>query len=67
MAGDPVSKNGVFIDSKTGKVVESRPEEGVQLVAPGDTITADAQAVIDRVKADADEAVKTEKATTRSR
>lgn len=35
---DEVSKSGVFIDTKTGKVVEKQPEEGVQLVPPGGTI-----------------------------
>jgi len=48
------SKNGVWFDTKAGKVVNSEPEEGVQLVAPGQEVTAAAQATIDRYKADAD-------------
>lgn len=44
------SKNGVFFDTKANKVVESEPEEGVQIVAPGAEITADLQADIDRYK-----------------
>lgn len=70
MADDQVSKNGVFIDTKTGKVVESRPEEGIQLVPPGGTIDAAAQEAIDRAKnpegdddQDKDQTVTTEKAT----
>lgn len=55
---DTVSKNGVWIDSKTNKVVQSRPEEGVQLVAPGDTITPEVQQLIDNAKASLDEAAK---------
>lgn len=46
-----VSKTGVFIDTKTGKVVESQPEEGVQLVRPGGTIRNDAAAQIEAAKA----------------
>lgn len=43
---DEVSKSGVFIDTKSGKVVNSPPEEGVQLVRPGGTIdTATAAAI----------------------
>lgn len=48
---DDVSKTGVFIDSKTGKVVTSPPEEGYQIVAPGGVIDANAQAQIDAAKA----------------
>lgn len=33
------SKNGVWIDTKTDKVVDDQPEEGIQLVAPGGVIT----------------------------
>lgn len=42
------SKNGVFFDTKNNKVVQSQPEEGVQIVAPGQEITPDRQADIDR-------------------
>lgn len=31
--------NGVWFDSKANKVVESEPEEGVQLIAPGKEVT----------------------------
>lgn len=47
---DEVSKSGVFIDTKTGKVVNSQPEEGVQLVPAGGTIDADTAALIDMAK-----------------
>lgn len=43
---EEVSKNGVWVDTKTGKVVESQPEEGIQLVAPGATVTPDVAAQI---------------------
>jgi hypothetical protein len=43
-----ISKDGVFFDTKNQKVVQSPPEEGVQLVAPGGEVTPDAQADIDR-------------------
>lgn len=42
------SKSGVFFDTKNQKVVNSPPEEGIQLVAPGGEITDDVQADIDR-------------------
>lgn len=32
---------GIYVDTKSGKVVRSQPEEGVQLVAPGEEIPAD--------------------------
>ncbi|HEV2927543.1 MAG TPA: hypothetical protein VGW74_02535 [Propionibacteriaceae bacterium] len=48
---DEVSKSGVFIDAKTGKVVNSQPEEGYQIVPPGGVIDANAQAQIDAAKA----------------
>lgn len=41
-----VSK-GVWFDTKAGKVVESQPEEGVQLVAPGTESTPDAERLIE--------------------
>jgi hypothetical protein len=47
MADVNISKTGVFIDTKTGQVVDSQPEEGVQLVAPGTEITPAAQRAID--------------------
>jgi hypothetical protein len=48
---DEVSKTGVFIDSKTGKVVNSQPEEGIQLVPPGGTIDPSTAAAIEAAKA----------------
>lgn len=48
---DEISTNGVFIDTKTGQVVESQPEEGIQLVAPGGVIDDNARALIETAKA----------------
>lgn len=42
------SKNGVFFDTKAGKVVKTQPEEGIQIVAPGGEITPAVQEDIDR-------------------
>lgn len=50
MAEDKVSEGGVFIDTKTGKVVESQPEEGVQLVPPGGVIDDATAKMIESVK-----------------
>lgn len=47
MADDNVSKTGKWVDTKTGKVVASEPEEGRLLVAPGQEITPDVRAGID--------------------
>lgn len=47
---DEVSKSGVFIDTTTGKVVTSKPVEGVQLVRPGGTIDKATAAAIDAAK-----------------
>lgn len=44
------SKNGVYYDIKANEVVESPPEEGVQIVAPGAEITLALQEDIDRYK-----------------
>jgi len=46
-----IAKNGVFIDTKTSTVVDSQPEEGVQLVAPGSEVTPALQEKIDAAKA----------------
>lgn len=51
--GNPISDKGIFVDSKTGQVVEGVVEEGVQLVAPGGEITPNVKKTIDRAKADA--------------
>lgn len=61
---DSVSKNGVWIDTKNGKVVESCPEEGVQLVPPGGTIDAATQQLIDDAKASVKADAAAEKAPT---
>lgn len=45
-----ISESGVFIDSKTGKVVESQPEEGVQIVPPGSEITPDMEKAVEAAK-----------------
>lgn len=50
MADENLSKNGVYFDTKNSKVVESPPEEGVQLVAPGGEITPAVQDDIDRYR-----------------
>lgn len=42
---------GVWLDTKTNKVVASQPEEGVQLVAPGVEPTDSDLARVDAVKA----------------
>lgn len=48
---DEVSKTGVYIDTKTGKVTDAPPEEGIQLVPPGGTIDSAAQKQIDAAEA----------------
>lgn len=48
MADVNISESGVFWDSKNLKVVDSQPEEGVQIVAPGTEVTANAEAEIAR-------------------
>jgi len=50
MADANVSKNGVWVDGKTGKVVESQPEEGFQIVPAGAEITPDMQKAVDAAK-----------------
>ena len=39
---------GVWLDKESGKVVRKEPARGRLLVAPGDEITDDVQATIDR-------------------
>jgi len=41
---------GVWFDTKAGKVVESQPAEGVQLVAPGIEASDADLALVDRYK-----------------
>jgi hypothetical protein len=43
-----ICESGVFFDTKNQKVVDSKPEEGIQIVAPGDEMTADREADIQR-------------------
>lgn len=62
---DSVSKNGVWIDTKTNKVVESQPEEGVQLVPAGGTIDAATQKLVDNAKDALAEAASAEKASSK--
>lgn len=47
MADEEVAKSGKWVDSKTGKVVDKQPEEGIQLVAEGTPITPDVKAAIE--------------------
>jgi hypothetical protein len=63
---DPVAEKGVYLDLNTGEVVHvylhlntgevvpTQPADSIQLVAPGRTVDAAAQAYIDRAKADWD-------------
>lgn len=58
---------GSWIDSKTGKVVTSQPEEGVQLVSPNVEATPDDEAAVQRAKdALADQAAEAKTVTTKS-
>lgn len=50
MAGDTTSKSGVWVDSQTGKIVESEPVEGYQIVPKGGEITPDIERQIDLLK-----------------
>lgn len=50
MADENISESGVFFDTKNQKVVDSQPEEGVQIIAPGAVVTAALQADVDRWK-----------------
>lgn len=50
MGDSNISETGVFFDSKNQKVVESPPEEGVQLVAPGGEITSAIESDIERYR-----------------
>jgi hypothetical protein len=45
------SKTGKWVDNETGKVVTSEPAEGRLLVAPGNAITPDVKASIERAEA----------------
>lgn len=42
---------GTWIDSKTGKLVTSQPEEGVQVVSPNVEVTPADEAAVEAAKA----------------
>jgi len=46
---DNVSKTGMWIDSKTGKVVESEPEQGYLLVTKGGEVSPLVQRQLDQL------------------
>lgn len=51
MADEPeISENGVFYDSKNNEIVDSPPEEGVQIVAPGARLTDAAKAEVEHYR-----------------
>lgn len=50
MPDENISQNGVFYDTKNNKVVESQPEEGVQILAPGGEVTKAVEDDIQRYK-----------------
>lgn len=52
------SKSGVWIDTKSDKIVESQPEEGIQLVAPGGPVTPEIAKRIERERAARSEGTK---------
>lgn len=47
---DNVSKSGIWVDSTTGKVVESEPEQGFQMVPKGGEITPLVQSQLDQLR-----------------
>jgi hypothetical protein len=46
-----ISKTGKWVDNETGQVVDSEPENGKQLVAPGGEVTPQVQAAIEAAEA----------------
>lgn len=38
-----ISKSGKWVDTKTGQVVDSQPEEGIQLVPAGGVVTPEVE------------------------
>lgn len=44
------SKTGKWVDNETGQVVDSEPAEGRLLVAPGNAVTPDVKAAIERAE-----------------
>ena len=44
---DEIAASDKWVDTKTGKVVSSQPEEGILLVAKGSPLTADRKAAVD--------------------
>lgn len=51
MTDEDTASSGKFYDTKTGEIVTSPPEEGVQLLAPGAEETPAAKAVISQYEA----------------
>lgn len=47
---DSVCTTGLWVDTKTGQVVESRPEEGIQLCPPGGELSPDVKLNIDMAR-----------------
>ncbi len=47
MTGDQTSKTGKWIDTDTGKVVDTEPMHGRLLVVPGGVVTPDIEAAIE--------------------
>lgn len=56
---DEISTTGKWVDTQTGRVVDSEPAEGRLLVAPGGVITPDVAASIARAVADQPPVVET--------
>lgn len=54
-----MASSGTWFDTKSGKVVTSQPEEGVQLVAPGVEPTAADEVRVARYKGELDDEDKT--------
>lgn len=61
------ASKGVWFDTKSGKVVESQPEEGVQLVAPGTEFTPDAERLVEVYRSGGKPEPKTVTTTTASK
>lgn len=55
------TKDGVYFDTKAGKVTTTPPEEGVQLVEPGGALTPEIQSRIDAYEGKSDDGDKTVK------
>lgn len=62
-----VTKTGIWVDTRTGKVVRSEPVEGRLLAAPGSEITPQLAAAIDAEGEEATAPPAVETATTSTR